>query len=69
MKHYRCQDVVVKTTHNVRVSDTVDFRHPTIHTPYPTPEDRLQHGMEKLAGALTDSPPAAPNTDAQLDAL
>ncbi|KAL7549691.1 hypothetical protein ACHAWF_012954 [Thalassiosira exigua] len=55
------------STHEERVNDTVEFRHLSIHQPHPMPEDRLQHGMQKLTEALTDAP--NPVGDGQLGAL
>ncbi|KAL7536833.1 hypothetical protein ACHAWF_006763, partial [Thalassiosira exigua] len=67
MLHYRSQQYVSRATHEVRVNDTVEFRHPSIHQPHPTPADRLQHGVLKLAEALGNAPPV--ETDGQLEAL
>ncbi|KAL7531241.1 hypothetical protein ACHAWF_011470, partial [Thalassiosira exigua] len=67
MLHYRSQRFVSKATHEVKVTDTVAFRHPSIHQPHPTAEDRLLHGMRSLTDALTDAPPAPAN--GQLEAL
>ena len=67
LDHYRCQRYVARDTHEEKVTDTCSFRHPSMERPQPTAADRLQHGMLKLADALTDAPPRAP--DAQLEAL
>ncbi|KAL7551796.1 LOW QUALITY PROTEIN: hypothetical protein ACHAWF_015056 [Thalassiosira exigua] len=67
LEHYRCQRYVAKSTHKERVADTCSFRHPSLEHPQPTAEDRLQRGMLKLADALNDSPPVAPDT--QLEEL
>ncbi|KAL7525039.1 hypothetical protein ACHAWF_001180, partial [Thalassiosira exigua] len=67
MLHCRSQQYVLRATHEVRVNDTVEFRHPSIHQPHPTPADRLQHGMPKLADALGNAPPV--DAYGQLEAL
>ena len=67
LEHYRCQRYVARATHGERVTDTCTFRHPSLEQPRPTADDRLQHGMLKLADALTNAQPRAPDT--QLEAL
>ncbi|KAL7542248.1 hypothetical protein ACHAWF_007125 [Thalassiosira exigua] len=67
MLHCRSQQYVGCPTHEERVNDTVVFRHPSIHQPRPTPEDRLQHGMQQLTKTLSDAP--NPIGDRHIEAL
>jgi hypothetical protein len=49
------------------ISGTVEFRHAYRTIPEPLAEDRIAHGLQAVANALTDTPP--PTTISQLDAL
>ena len=65
--HYRCQLVVAKDTHAIRVSDTIKFLHHYLTQSLLTPEDRILHGMNTLACALEDEHTSI--CDAQLSAI
>ncbi len=47
--------------------DTVEFRHAYHTIPSPTPEDKIIHGLQVMAGALKDAPP--PTCISQVDAI
>ncbi|KAL7538829.1 hypothetical protein ACHAWF_008258, partial [Thalassiosira exigua] len=50
MLHYRSQRYVACATHEERVNDTVEFRHPSIHQPRPTPDARSHSPLRQLQG-------------------
>jgi hypothetical protein len=49
------------------ISDTVEFRHAYRTIPAPSAEDRIAHGLQAVADALTETPP--PTTISQLNAF
>ena len=64
LQHYRCQRWVAEATHEVRVNDTVEFRHHRVTQPTVTPEDRIQQSVVSLTNALQGAP--SPRQDQQL---
>ena len=67
MDSYRCFRLVKSNTKSQVISDTVKFRHAFCTIPAPTPEDKIIHGLQTIAGALKDTP--LPTTITQLDAI
>ena len=66
--NYRCHTIVAKATKSVQVLETVELQHHHYLTlTYLTPDDRIFHGVTKLACALRDSPAIA--CDNQLAAI
>ena len=41
LHHYQCYEVVVKETHALCTSDTVQFNHHMVHLPFSTPTDHI----------------------------
>jgi hypothetical protein len=64
---YRCFKLVKMDTKSQVISNTVEFRHAYRTIPAPSAEDRIAHGLQAVADALTDMPP--PTTISQLNAL
>ena len=49
------------------ISDTVEFRHSYLSIPAPSTEDRIIHGLQVVAGALTGASP--PTSISQVEAI
>ena len=49
------------------ISDTVEFRHSYLSIPSPSTEDRIIHGLQVVAGALTGAAP--PTSISQVEAI
>jgi hypothetical protein len=64
---YRCFKLVRSDTKSQVISDTVEFCHAYRTIPLPTPEDKIIHGLQVMAGALKDAPP--PTCISQVDAI
>jgi hypothetical protein len=64
---YRCFKLVKSDTKSQVISDTVEFRHAYRAIPLPSPEDKIIHGLQAIAGALKDAP--LPSTITQLEAI
>ena len=67
LQHYRCHNIVDKSTHAVQISDTVEFRHQHLTQPEVRPMDRIVHGVNTLTCALKYAPQIA--CDNQLFAI
>jgi hypothetical protein len=60
MDSYRCFKLVNADTKSQVISDTVEFRHSYLAIPAPSTEDRIIHGLQVVAGAITGvSPPSS----------
>ena len=57
MDSYCCFKLVNADTKSQVISDTVEFRHSYLSVPSPSTEDRIIHGLQVVAGALTGAPP------------
>ena len=55
MEHYRYQLVIPEDTREINVSYTLRFLNKFIMYPTITPEDRILHGLNTLAGAIKDA--------------
>jgi len=64
---YRCFKLVKSDTKSQVISDTVEFHHAYRAIPSPSPEDKIIHGLQAIAGALKDAP--LPSTITQLEAI
>jgi hypothetical protein len=66
---YRCFKLIKSDTKRQVISDTVEFRHSYsyITVPMQTPKDKIIHGLQVLAGAISGASP--PTCIAQLDAI
>ncbi len=67
LNSYHCFKLVKMGTKSQVISDTVKFRHAYCTIPAPSTEDKIAHGVQAIANALTDTP--LPTTISQLDAL
>jgi hypothetical protein len=67
MDSYRCFKLVNADTKSQVISDTVEFRHSYLSIPAPSTEDRIIHGLQVVAGALTGASP--PTSISQVDAI
>ena len=64
---YRCFKLVKSDTKSQVISDTVEFRHSYITVPSQSPEDKIIHGLQVVAGAIAGANP--PTSLSQLDAI
>ncbi len=64
---YRCFKLVKSDTKSQVISDTVEFHHAYCTIPAPTPEDKINHGLQVMSGALRDVLP--PTSISQVDAI
>jgi hypothetical protein len=64
---YRCFKLVKSDTRSQVISDMVEFRHLYITVPLQTLEDKIVHGLQVVAGAITGALP--PTCISQLDAI
>ena len=67
MDSYRCFKLVNADTKSQVISDTVEFRHSYLFIPAPSTEDRILHGLQDVAGALTGATP--PTSISQVEAI
>jgi hypothetical protein len=67
MDSYRCFKLVNADTKSQLISDTVEFRHSYLSVPAPSPEDRIIHGLQVVAGALIGAQP--PTSISQVEAI
>jgi hypothetical protein len=67
MDSYRCFKLVNADTKSQVISDTVEFRHSYLSIPAPSTEDRIIHGLQVVAGALTGALP--PTSISQVEAI
>ena len=67
MDSYRCFKLVNADTKSQVISDTVEFRHSYLSIPAPSTEDRIIHGLQVVAGALTGASP--PTSISQVEAI
>jgi hypothetical protein len=67
MDSYRCFKLVNADTKSQVISDTVEFRHSYLSIPAPSTEDRIIHGLQVVAGALTGALP--PTSISQVKAI
>jgi hypothetical protein len=67
MDSYRCFKLVNADTKSQVISDTVEFRHSYLAIPAPSTEDRIIHGLQIVAGALTSALP--PTSISQVEAI
>jgi len=67
MDSYQCFKLVNADTKSQVISDTVEFRHSYLSGPAPTTEDKVIHGLQVVAGALTGAPP--PTSISQVEAI
>jgi len=67
MDSYRCFKLVNADTKSQVISDTVEFRHSYLSVPAPTTEDKIIHGFQVVADALTGAPP--PTSISQVEAI
>ena len=67
MDSYRCFKLVNADTKSQVISDTVEFRHSYVSIPAPSTEDRIIHGLQVVAGALTGASP--PTSISQFEAI
>jgi hypothetical protein len=69
MDSYRCFKLVNADTKSQVISDTdtVKFRHSYLSIPAPSTEDRIIHGLQVVAGALTGASP--PTNISQVEAI
>ncbi len=64
---YRCFKLVKSDTKSQFISNTVEFRHSYITVPRLTPEDKIVHGLQVVAGAISGA--SHPTCISQLDAI
>jgi hypothetical protein len=64
---YRCFKLVNANTKSQVISDTVEFRHSYLSFPAPSAEDKIIHGLQVVAGALTGASP--PTSISQVEAI
>jgi hypothetical protein len=64
---YRCFKLVNADTKSQVISDTVEFCHSYLSVPAPSTKDRIIHGLQVVAGALTGLAP--PTSISQVDAI
>jgi hypothetical protein len=67
MDSYRCFKLVNADTKSQVISNTVEFRHSYFSIPAPSTEDRIIHGLQVVAGALTGAAP--PTSISQVEAI
>jgi hypothetical protein len=67
MDSYRCFKLVNADTKSQVISDTVEFRHSYLSIPAPSTEDRIIHGLQVVAGALSGASP--PTSISQVEAI
>ncbi len=67
MDSYRCFKLVNADTKSQVISDTVEFRHSYLSVPAPSTEDRIMHGLQVVASALTGVTP--PTIISQVEAI
>jgi hypothetical protein len=67
MDSYRCFKLVNADTKSQVISDTVEFRHSYLAIPAPSTEDRIIHGLQVVAGAITGTSP--PTSISQVEAI
>jgi hypothetical protein len=67
MDSYRYFKLVNADTKSQVISDTVEFRHSYLSVPAPSTEDRIIHGLQVVAGALTSALP--PTSISQVEAI
>ena len=67
MDSYRCFKLVNADTKSQVISDTVEFRHSYLSVPAPSTEDRIVHGLQVVAGAITGAAP--PTSISQVEAI
>jgi hypothetical protein len=67
MDSYRCSKLVNADTKSQVISDTVEFRHSYLSVPAPSTEDRIIHGLQVVAGALTGA--SAPTSISQVESI
>jgi hypothetical protein len=63
----RCFKLVNSDTKSQVISDTVEFRHSYLAILAPSTEDRIVHGLQVVAGALTGV--VSPTSISQVDAI
>ena len=64
---YQCFKLVKSNTKSQVISNTVEFRHSYITVPLQTLEDKIVHGLQVVAGAISGASP--PTCIAQLNAI
>jgi hypothetical protein len=64
---YRCFKLVNANTKSQLILDTVEFCHRYLAVPSPSTEDRIIHGLQVVAGALSGAAP--PTSISQVDAI
>ena len=64
---FRCFKLDNVDTKSQVISDTVEFRHSYLSVPAPSTEDRIIHGLQVVAGALTGASP--PTSISQVEAI
>jgi hypothetical protein len=67
MDSHRCFKLVNADTKSQVISDTVEFYHSYLSIPSPSTEDRIIHGLQVVAGALTGAAP--PTSISQIEAI
>jgi hypothetical protein len=67
MESYRCFKLVKSDAKSQVISDMVEFRHSYITVPLQSPEDKIIHGLQTVAGAISGAPP--PTSISQLNYL
>ncbi len=67
MDSYCCFKLVNADTKSQVISDTVGFRHSYLSVPSPSTVDRIIHGLQVVAGALTGALP--PTSISQVEAI
>ena len=67
MDSYCCFKLVNVDTKSQVISDTVEFCHSYLSVPSPSTEDKIIHGLQVVAGALTGAPP--PTSISQVEAI
>ncbi len=67
MDSYRCFKLVNADTKSQVISDTVEFRHSYLSVPAPSTDDRIIHGLQVVAGAITGAAP--PTSISQVEAI
>jgi hypothetical protein len=64
---YWCFKLVKSNTKSLVISNMVEFRHSYITVPAQTPEDKIVHGLQVVAGAISGASP--PTCISQLDTI
>jgi hypothetical protein len=67
MDSYRFFKLVNADTKSQVISDTVEFRHSYLSVPAPSTKDKIMHGLQVVAGAITGAAP--PTSISQVEAI